>query len=164
MTAHSEDRAWWFDGEGWHPAVTPDGRRWSDGRRWRPNGVRLAVPVLVTGATLLCLWPVAFLVLYVGLASHPEHPGRGEGPAVRLLHEGIRWWSVAAAGVLVAEAVLTLRDIASPAHLSRVLPNHLRRCAPQTTVGQGPGPPASGSMTTGSPSSLGRELPSGRTG
>lgn len=116
-TGHSRDRAWWFDGRRWLPAVTRDGRWWFDGRRWRPNRRRAALPVLVVGAASACLWPVAVMVLYLQIASHPEHPGQGHAAWVVVLHELIWWWPLLSLAAMVVGAVLVGRGIAGPVHL-----------------------------------------------
>lgn len=37
VTQHSTDGAWWWDGERWLPAWTPDHRYWFDGLTWRAS-------------------------------------------------------------------------------------------------------------------------------
>jgi hypothetical protein len=33
---HSADRRWWWDGQRWHPAISPDGLWRFDGHGWKP--------------------------------------------------------------------------------------------------------------------------------
>jgi len=41
---HSANRVWWWSGDEWYPAYSPDGRWWFNGSEWQPANAPRRVP------------------------------------------------------------------------------------------------------------------------
>lgn len=76
---HSQDRAWWWNGTNWYPALSPDRRWWFDGTNWvsaaQPGpSFKLQRRDLLLGGTWVA-WLIAVLVFLASILPLPDRAG-----------------------------------------------------------------------------------------